>query len=210
MGFGLLFIGFFLAYAGSFTPLAVFTYVLGVGIVLYSLKKLIFENKMFLCSAVIALLLEVVSMAYLIMYVFGFGGLRVLNTLLTVQSILSTILAISLAFAIFIISRSLSLTKIQAKATVDIALASVYLIFAIVTSFAKSEIVLQRTGLVAFILKILYIALSLFIIFNCYMRICYEGDEDMQGKNSFAPFRYLNDKLNNAMEKGKDKKGKKK
>ena len=130
--------------------------------------------------------------------------------MLTVQSILSTILAISLAFAIFIISRSLSLTKIQAKATVDIALASVYLIFAIVTSFAKSEIVLQRTGLVAFILKILYIALSLFIIFNCYMRICYEGDEDMQGKNSFAPFRYLNDKLNNAMEKGKDKKGKKK
>lgn len=210
MGFGVLFIGFFLAYAGSFTPLAVFTYVLGTGVILYSLKKLIFENKLFLCSAILAVLLELVSMAYLIMYVFGFRGAVIFNVLLTVQSILATVLAALLSAAIIVISRSLALTKIQAKATVDIAFIVLYLVSSLILSFVKSEAVLARLGLVSFILKILYVALSLFVIFNCYMRICYEGDENMQGKNSFAPFRYLNDKLNDAMDKGKDKKGKKK
>ena len=197
MGFGVLFIGFFLAYAGSFTPLAVFTYVLGTGVILYSLKKLIFENKLFLCSAILAVLLELVSMAYLIMYVFGFHGAVIFNVLLTVQSILATVLAASLSAAIIVISRSL-------------AFIALYLVSSLILSFVKSEEVLARLGLVSFILKILYVALSLFVIFNCYMRICYEGDENMQGKNSFAPFRYLNDKLNDAMDKGKDKKGKKK
>lgn len=210
MGFGILFIGFFLAYAGSFTPLAVFTYVLGTGIILYSLKKLIFENRMFLCSAILASLLEFISIAYVILYVFGLGGSKAFTVLGNIQSIVATVLAASLSAAMLIISRSVSLTKIQAKATVNIALIALYLICTVVLLFVNSGDIFQRIGLVTLILKILYVALSLFTIFNCYMRICYEGDENMQNKNSFAPFRYLNDKLNEAMEKGNGKKGKKK
>ena len=174
MGFGILFLGFFLVYAGSFTPLAVFTYVLGSGVILYSLKKLIFENKMFLCSAILASLLEFISIAYVILYVFGLGGSKAFIILGNVQSIFATVLAASLSIAVLIISRSVSLTKIQAKATVNIVLIAFYLICTVVLSFLKSGDAFQRLGLAALILRILYVAFSLFIIFNCSFNITHK------------------------------------
>ena len=48
MGFGLLFIGYFFTFIGALAlPISQYTYVIGTGIILYSLKKLILENKMF-------------------------------------------------------------------------------------------------------------------------------------------------------------------
>ena len=72
MGFGLLFIGYFIAYLGAFLPqISLFTYVLGSGVILFSLRKLIYENKLFVSSATLAIVLELLSIISL--------GINVLN-----------------------------------------------------------------------------------------------------------------------------------
>ena len=62
MGFGLMFIGYIIAFAGSVVPqISALTFILGSGIILLSLKKLIYENKLFIEALVFAFLLEVSS-----------------------------------------------------------------------------------------------------------------------------------------------------
>ena len=51
---------------------------------------------------------------------------------------------------------------------------------------------------------------ALVIIFNCYMRICYEDDKDMQKEGTgFKALDFLNKSLNRVSKKN-DKTGKKK
>ena len=60
MGFGLLFIGYFFTFVGALAlPISAYTYVLGAGIILFSLKKLILENKMFVASAIFSGVFEI-------------------------------------------------------------------------------------------------------------------------------------------------------
>ena len=62
MGFGLLVIGYILVFCGAFAPqIAMFSYILGSGVILFSLRKLILENKLFIASAIACFLLEIVS-----------------------------------------------------------------------------------------------------------------------------------------------------
>lgn len=209
MGFGLLFIGYFLAYAGSFTPFSVFTYILGFGIILLSLKNLIFENRFFAVSAVLCGVLEIESIAVTALYLFAGKENAVFIVLQNIQGICAIALSVLLLIAILIISKNVGLPKIQAYSTVNLGFTVSCFGFSICASFLKGE-ALARVGLVALIAKILSVTFALFIIFNCYMRICYEGDEKMDGKSSVAPLRFLNDKLNDAMDETKHRKGGKK
>ena len=63
MGFGILFIGYFITYLGALSgavalPIAPFTYLVGAGIIIYSLKNLIYQNKLFLISMISAIALD--------------------------------------------------------------------------------------------------------------------------------------------------------
>ena len=73
MGFGLLFIGYFFTFLGAITPLSTYCYVVGTGIIIYSLKNLILENKLFVVTLITSIVLEVVSITKMMLDVFGYA-----------------------------------------------------------------------------------------------------------------------------------------
>ncbi len=209
MGFGILFLGYFIAFIGGFTPLSIYTYVLGAGIIAYSLKDLIYENKAFVASMLTAGALELVSIAVVIFKLFAFDNTKAYTVISTIQSYLAPALSIILLVAIAIIAKSVDLKKLQAKAIVDTAVSAIYVIFAVIFNFVDSTSK-GIIGLISIIAQIISVLFALVIIFNCYMRICYEDDKDMQKEGTgFKALDFLNKSLNRVSKKN-DKTGKKK
>ena len=204
MGFGLLFLGYFFAYLGSFLPeISVFTFILGAGIILFSLKNLVFENKMFVVSAIFAFLLEIAS---ILVAIFGFMFIPESNTahMIISQSYkwLSYALNASLMIAIFVIAKAVDVLKIQVKAVVNLFFIGAGAIVAFVYNFVTDEFARIRLQYISAGAQILFVILGLMTIFNCYMRICYEEDLKMENKSSGIPlFDFLNRKLDKAFEK---------
>ena len=205
MGFGLLFIGYFFTYVGSITPFSEFTFVIGTGIIIYSLKNLIYENKMFVAAMISATLLELVSITKLIMSVFGYvnSAYEVVNY---IQGYASPILSVLLVIAIYIIAKEVGFLKAQAKATVDFILLGIYVVSAVIFNAASSEFLKQRLFAVNVISLIICTVFTLIIIFNCYAGICYEGDESMEKETGNKILDPLNRALNKAMDKNKSQK----
>jgi hypothetical protein len=108
MGWGILFIGYFIAYLGAFLPqISLFTYVLGSGVILFSLRKLIYENKLFVSSAIVAIVLELLSIISL--------GINVLNGGRGTLSVVLVYIVEALAYA-FNILVMLSISKLAKDA----------------------------------------------------------------------------------------------
>lgn len=205
MGFGLMFIGFFLAYMGAITPIAAFTYVLGVAILLYSLKSLIVENKLFLSSAISYLVLFLVSLAVMALYIFGKDELFIYSLLVSAQTVLLDISAALLLMGICIISKSVELTKLQTNSIVCFGMVCFHIFLTVLGWIANGSFAFSRIGLVAFIVFCLYVIFSLVVIFNSYMRICYEEDVNMEKESGgFGPFDTLNKLFNKVLKKNKD------
>ncbi len=206
MGFGLLFIGYFFTFLGAITPLSTFCYVIGTGIIIYSLKNLIFENKLFVATMVTSIALEIVSIAKMIMYVLGYVNNNAFNIVNLIQGYLAPLLNILLILAIYLIAKQVGLIKVQTKAIVDLILIGIYVISAIIFNVINNEFAKERLFVVNVIAQLIYTVFTLVIIFNCYARICYEGDEDMEKETGNKPFDFLNRVLNKAMDKNKDNK----
>lgn len=212
MGFGILFFGFMITYLGAITPLYVFTYAIGAIIILYSLKNLIAENKGFLIAAIITAALELTSLAALVFFVVDSQS-KIYNILTSIQTYASIILVCTLLFAIYKIAKSVGLTKIQSKVIVDAFFVGIGIVFAILTSVLADKSYASYMALISIFAQLLYVVFSLVIIFNCYVRICYSGDEDMSNQNTgFTFLNTLNSKLNSVFDKNKDlnNKGRKK
>ena len=211
MGFGLLFIGYFFTYIGSITPFSEFTFVIGTGIIIYSLKNLIYENKMFVGAMVSAALLELVSITKLVMSVFGYVNNFAYEVINYIQGYVSPVLSVILVIAIYTIAKEVGLLKVQAKATVDFILLGIYVFSAVIFNVVSSEFLKQRLFVVNVISLIICTVFTLVIIFNCYAGICYEGDESMEKETGNKILDPLNRALNKAMDKNKSEKtGKKK
>lgn len=212
MGFGILFIGYFVAFVGSFLgELTVFTYILGAGIIILGLRNLVFENKMFVASAVLAVILEISALTLAVM---GFCGLDQYSLIYTIFNHIfrwsSFALNIALMAAIAIISHEVELPKIKVMSIIN----SVFIIFGLVVNIAyelnNNEFDRERLTYVSLGAQIAYVVFGLIIVFNCYVRICYEDDKNMEKKSGIPFFDFLNDKLENAFNKNKlDKGGKK-
>ena len=206
MGFGILFLGYFIAFVGGLTPISMYTYVLGAGIIVYSLKNLIYENKLFVASIFTAGALELVSIAVVIFKLFGLDKLGVYSILSIIQSYLAPALSIILLLAIYMIAKSVELKKLQARVIADIVITSIYIVFAVVFNFIRNDIV----GLISIIAQVIAVLFTLVIVFTSYMRICYEDDKDMNKEETgFKPLDVLNKGLNKVSKK-KDKTGKQK
>lgn len=211
MGFGIMFIGYFVAFVGSFLgELAVFTYILGAGIIVFSLRNLVFENKMFAVSAVLAVVLEI---AAFILAIMGFCGVSQLSTVYVVFSHVyrwSTFaLNLALMVAIAIISHQVELPKIKVMAILNSVFITLGLGVNIAYELVLNEFDKERLSFVSLGAQIAFIVLGLIIVFNCYVRICYEDDKNMEKKSGIPFFDFLNDKLDNAFNKNKLDKGNK-
>lgn len=200
MGFGIMIMGCFLMLLGAFTAFAPFTYALGSAIVLYSLKELIKQNKLFLASMIFCAVEFVLSMVYMIVYVFSISA--------TATSVFSIILQISnlalcvlLLTAIFVLARAVDLPSLQRKVIVAYIFAGIYFVSVILinTAFRNNLLVKERVSVIVFFTQIIYVALTLLVIANSYMRICYEDDKNMDNKTGNGALDFLNEKLNRAM-----------
>ncbi|MBQ7353092.1 MAG: hypothetical protein IJW54_03705 [Clostridia bacterium] len=204
MGFGLLFFGYFVAYLGSFlSEFSVFTFILGAGIILFSLKNLVFENKMFVVSAVVSFILEVSA---ILVAILGFMFVPETSTSYVIISLvykwITYVLNACLMIAIFVIAKEVDILKIKVMSIVNLIFISIGAIVAFAYDFISDEFTQLRLRYISVGSQILFVILGLFIIFNCYMKICYEDDQNMQRKSSGIPFfDFLNNKLDRAFEK---------
>ena len=207
MGFGILFFGCFLTYFGALTPIGSFTYLLGSAIMLYALYKLFELNKMFLFSAIASFVFMIMSLAIVVMFVFGMDGNSVYSIFTKVQNYFAPALLILIHIAIYLTSKEVGLTKIQGWTIVNNLFISVYIICDVLSVFITGVEVTPRLGLICLIAQVLYSVFMLVILFTCYAKICYEEDEFMENASSGVPlFDFLNRLFNRATDKSKKNK----
>ena len=201
MGFGIMFLGFFFMYIGSFTALSTYTAIVGSAIILFSLKELVYQNKCFLVSAVISILLVFDSIAVVFVDLFLSDTSLAYSILFYSRDILAAALCIVLMVSIFIISKCVKLPKIQANAVITLVFVGIYVIFTVLcnTAFRNNELMQSRFYPVSVVCQFLAAVMGLVTVFSSYMRICYEDDKDMTKKTGVSPMDFLNDKLNMAM-----------
>lgn len=204
MGFGLLFFACFLTYFGALVPaFSIYFYVIGSAFMLYSLYKLSSQNKLFFVSTVISLVFLVLSIVIVVLSVFAQSSGAVYRTLVYAQTVIAPILLIVVMLAVYAIAKEVDLRKIQGWSIVNSVIILLSMIFEIISSFVGNGEAIARLGLVWIILRVLYSAFTLVILFNCYARICYEDDADMQKDTTGMP---VFDTLNKMFDKATKKK----
>jgi hypothetical protein len=200
MGFGIMFIGCCFMLLGAFTTFAPFTYVLGSAIIMYSLKELIRQNKMFFITLVITVVEFLASMTYMFIYVLSSNQalISAMSLALSISNVVFCALALT---SIYLLAKQVELPSIQAKVVITYILMAIYVICVILLNafFKDSDFAMSRLSLIIFISQILYSIMVLVTVANSYIRICYEDDKDMDKKTGNAPLDFLNDKLNYAM-----------
>lgn len=203
MGFGILFVACFLTYFGALTPISAFTYVLGTALMLSALYKLSFQNKAFAISTLFDGALLLLSVVVVAMYVFGVqNGLY--NVLITIQTVSLPLLLFPVHIAIYILAKEVELRKIQGWCIVNSIFVVINLACYVALMFVKNEIATPRLGLVYIVTEVLYSAMLLFILFNCYVRICYEDDKEMEKEGTGVPvLDFLNKLFNKATDKNR-------
>lgn len=188
MGFGLMLIGYIITYAGALmSQISAFTYILGSGIILFSLRKLIFENKLFIVAISFAFLLEVSSIISLGIQLFG-GNEAVSLVFAYIANSSALLLNLFLMIAIFILAKSVDVPSVKYMSIISTILVGICIALFVACSIVKADYALERLNLLYFILTLIYSVLSAVVIFNFYVRICYEGDEKMQKESSGIPF----------------------
>lgn len=212
MGFGLLFIGYFIAYLGAFLPqISLFTYVLGSGVILFSLRKLIYENKLFVSSATLAIVLELLSIISLGINVLNGGRGTLAVVLVYIVEALAYAFNILVMLSISKLAKDVELPKLSIMALINVGFVSTGFVFFVLSESISNQSILMWLTPIYVVVKLIYSIFSLVIIFNSYMRICYEGDEKMQKETTgIKLFDKLNSLTNKAYSFKKNDKGGKK
>ena len=200
MGFGIMLIGCFLLLLGAFTTLAPFTYVVGSAVVLYSLKELIKQNKVFFSAMILSIAQLALAIVNLFTYVLS-PSQDLVSTLAILLQICNLSLCIVLLTAIFLLAKEVELPSIKRKVIVAYIFAGIYFIAIVLanTAFRTNSAVMERISVIVFFTQLLYVILTLLVVANSYMRICYADDLNMDKKTGNATLDFLNDKLNYAM-----------
>ena len=211
MGFGLLFFGCFLTYFGAVTAIGTYTYMLGAAIMLYALYKLSSLNKLFLSSAIASAVFVLLSLVLVVMAVFGYNNTFVYEVLAKVQDFFAPLLLITIHIAIFVVAKEVGLNKIQGWSVVNSVFILISIIIDVVSIFVNSVDVIARFGIAWTASRVLYSVFMLVIIFNCYAKICYEDDLEMENANTgVTVFDFLNRMFNKATDKDRKNKTNKK
>ena len=207
MGFGILFFACFLTYFGALTPIGIFTYMLGTALMLYALYMLSSLNKTFAISAIASAVLMLISLVVVVMFIFGYDNVTVYKVLVYVQNYLAPVLLIAIHIAIYFVAKEVGLNKIQGWTIVNNVFILGYIVCDILSLFIVGEVATPRLGLVCTIAQVLYSMFMLVILFNCYARICYEDDKNMEkGSSGVAVFDFLNRMFNRATDKSRKNK----
>lgn len=192
MGFGIMFFGCILLAETAGTELAGFLLMyFGMRVACEHCDCFVLPKK--LCYAGMAL-----SAVKLAMQIAGFFEITLMNA--TAEGFFASVYTAFMVFfyaAFFVgiakIADETGLPSIKSMAYANIVLSSLLMVLSRVcyalVSFAPEELLGEHKAQVlgtAMLLPIVVMVLSAVLVFRCYMRICLEGDEDMeQKKNSF-------------------------
>ena len=188
MGFGLLFLGYFVAYLVSFAfPVKIFGYAL----MIFGCEKLSEYNTKFkLCNLPLGFL----SLAGLYSLVYKVYEWLSIESFLTSDGVYKAVSSVGEAFeiayhaclliAICAIAKETELHKMAYKAMrnllIIIAGEIAYFVAILLPAGSASNV----AGYISAVLRLVWIALDLWLIANCYRLICPEGEEDMPKKES--------------------------
>lgn len=197
MGFGLLFLGYFIAFLMALTKYGFAIRLAGYLLMSYSLIKLRDFELRFTWPMSISFGLSIIGIAQC---VFGICDeisyslskpVTVLRTIIDIgESCAIVIFNLLLLWSIMAIAGRLELPKQKNAAIRN----SIFIVFWAVLDFlgtgplANNTIYINYFGLPTFILYMAWIILNLVLTFSCYMYICPAGDEDMNRKKTNIKF----------------------
>ena len=202
MGFGTLFIGYFLLLNLTYHG---FTDIIAASVMLLGLYKLSKINKYFSLSVTAAVVFLVFSLAELGVntYMFLFEITPELsNQAELIVSIMSVVRSICIGALTFLmlkgiedVAREVDVENLPTKASrLAILTAVTYTSWIILEGPLTfiNEYVLGLLSLITFLVTLALIIVNLTVIYTCYMRICMPGDENIE-KDKPSKFAFVNE-----------------
>ena len=198
MGFGILFLAYFLAF---FVPLS-YLHIIGYAGVAWALLKLKDYRPQFIKAAYWLIPLGVLCLYHIAQSVLsllpslGMAAIElpfVNQTVTAVVSMIESVLILCFHFSLLRtvcgFASELELPAIAKRADWGLWLVSIQSTCYVVAMILElAAVQLQLFSLIAFLLQFVWSVYNMINIFTCYMYICPEGDEDMERKPSRFAF----------------------
>ncbi|MBE6576007.1 MAG: hypothetical protein E7654_07040 [Ruminococcaceae bacterium] len=198
MGFGLLFLGYLIAFLLYLNPYAAVTRLIGYCVIFAALTKLRRHNRWFAFSQTAAIPLMVLALVDSVIdittRIMGEGTPAAMTAatggIETAMTLLLLVFHVCLLMAVYTIAQDTDLPSLAAAARRNIVLIAAYAvlhgIWSLPVKLGDSYTV--TLSLMVFVLQLIWTVADLILIFRCYMWICLEGDEDMAQKPSRFAF----------------------
>ncbi len=196
MGFGILFIGYVLAFFMSMTSYGYFFELVGVLLMVYSFTKLSEYNRKFkyaFLSAVLLALAAVYSVVVNIAVMVGYESFKNIfsETVFPLCKVfLNAVFHLLLFYSIADIAKDTEMRKIRSAAYRNMIFYGIYFVLQLVflIPFMSRGNIGAVLGIAGNVLWISWVILDAIMIFSCYMNICDEGDTEMKAKPSRFAF----------------------
>lgn len=197
MGFGLLFIGYFITFIMALTKFGFAIRLAGYLLMAYSLIKLRDFELKFTWSMLISFGLIIIG---IVQCVFGVcdellyslsENVVLLRSVVDIgESLLIIVFNLLLLWGIMTISKRLELSRQKNAAIRNIIFVIFWAVLDILGTgpFSNNSVYINYFGLPTFIIYFAWIILNLVLIFSCYMYICPAGDEEMNRKKTNIKF----------------------
>lgn len=202
MGFGLLFIGYFVANLMTLNPMGSFFRFLGYGIILLSVFKLRKYHRAFDFSVFTSIGMLLVSGAFIVFDIAGFEK----NVLAYIEQGSSLIFHAFLLYAVYKIAKETEVKKLSDASVRNFVFLCFYDIVCFLEYLPISFLdrVQGEMKLISLILYFSYMLLNLLLFGQCYANICDEKDLEMKRKVSrFAWVNSLREEFDRREEKAR-------
>ncbi|MBQ8276181.1 MAG: hypothetical protein IJZ02_06125 [Clostridia bacterium] len=198
MGFGILYLGYLIAFLLYLNPYAAVTRLIGYCVIFAALAKLRRHNRWFAFSQTAVIPLMALALADSVIdittRIMGEGTPSAMTAatggIETAMTLLLLVFHVCLLMAVYTIAQDTELPSLAAAARRNIVLIAAYAvlhgIWSLPVQLGDSYTV--TLSLMLFVLQLVWTVADLILIFRCYMWICLEGDEDMAQKPSRFAF----------------------
>ncbi len=197
MGFGTLFIGYFLLLNLTYYSI---TDVIAAAVMLLGLYKLSSVNAYFKAAAISASVFLAFSLGEFVIFAYGlfFSSIEtaiLVSCMSMVRALLIGAMTVIMLRAIYEVATEVSLEDVSQKAkklaVISFATYLLRIVLEMPIDFIGSYI-LAVASLITMLLTIALVIANLTVIYTCYMKICMPGDEDIM-KDKPSRFAFVNE-----------------
>ncbi len=190
MGFGILFLGYFITYIMALNTFGAFFRFAGYLVMAYAAKKLSEYNSAFIWSIYASSLLAIMSVLRIITDFTQIIPIGIIDILVYVEAAVVLVYHVVLLLAIRAIAKETETEKIQGNSIRNLFFIALYYLLYVLSMLPTpfKESYQKNMGLPILLLNFAWIILDLVLILSCYSSICDEGDVDMERKPSKFAF----------------------